>query len=112
MGGFESVNARTVKKVKDGGYGTVLYGDGRAINGAFCDRFRIRFKTNEMGDENNPRNRDGFFVGFVHSEAAAVDMNNALGCEANKEHSVGIEICDSHFYRGWDPYNTLPSPLY
>jgi len=53
-------------------YGTVLCGDDKAIDGAICDRARIRFRTNAMGSR-------GFFVGFVHSKADAIDLNAALG---------------------------------
>ena len=44
---IQSVNARTVKKIKEG-LGIVLCGDGKAIDGALCDRFRIRFRTNAV----------------------------------------------------------------
>merc|ERR1711971_538245 len=72
--------SRAVFRADDGTY-TVLCGDGKAIDGAFCTRFRMRFRTNVM---------EAFDVGFVHSEADAMDLDEELGLGANSEHSVGI----------------------
>lgn len=105
---LQSVNARTVKN--EYGSGTVLCGDGKAINGALCDRFRILFRTNAM--------KNGFYVGFVHSEAAAMDLDEILGFGPDSEHSVGINVWENLFGNNFSLYDKenkygkdLPSQL-
>jgi len=84
---LQSVNARTVKVINDAEYfSTVLCGEGKTIDGALCDRFRIRFRTNVMNTE--------FLVGFVYSEADAMGL---YGMGLYSDHSVGILISDNSF---------------
>jgi len=85
---LQSVNARLIKGIE--GFGTVLCGDGKAINDALCERFSVRFRTNVV--------RRAFTVGFVHSEADAMNLDDALGEEANSECSVGINVYHNTFY--------------
>merc|ERR1712157_445960 len=88
---LQNVFARTVKRI-DGGtdQATVLWGDGKAIDGTLCDCFRMRFRTNVLEND--------FYFGFVFSEADAMDWNEQLGYRANKEHSVGIIVNSWGFF--------------
>ena len=79
---FGCVHSRLVRKVKKAQCVTVLCGDGKAISGTLCDRFRLRFRTNSM--------KSTFYAGFVHSEPGAICLTQILGRDANKDHSVGI----------------------
>merc|ERR1712154_93243 len=63
------VNAHTVAMpnpfdISRGTLCTVLCGDGNTIDGALCDRFRIRFRTKKIYGCIN--------VGFVHSKPDAM----------------------------------------
>merc|ERR1712032_224507 len=80
---------RTIKN----GCGTALCGDGKAIDSALCDRFRIRFRADVRR-----REFGSFFVGFVHSDADAIHLDGALGLSANIEHSVGILVKGCGFW--------------
>merc|ERR1712129_200497 len=103
---LETVNARTVKVIKNYEYAdSVLCGDGKAIDGAICDRFRIRFRTNSVSYQ--------FYVGFVHSEAHKMNLNWVLGRGANRKHSMGIFVCDNTFelYDKENACKELPSAL-
>merc|ERR1712096_12720 len=90
---LRSVNPRTIRKIKDDGYGsTVLCGDGQAISATLCHRFCIRFTLNHV--------TNGFRVGFMRGGTDKVRLDE---CEC--ENAVGIEVSESSFYL-FDKENT------
>ena len=84
---LQSVNVRTVKAVN--GFGSVLCGDGKAFDGALCDRFRIRFRTNVIGPT--------FMIGFAYHKKYKMNLRHGLGRGPNRDLSVGILVFNNGF---------------
>lgn len=108
---LQSEHQRIVKKKGSEFYSTtVLCGAGEALSGALCDRFRIRFRTNNV--------RTSFGVGFVFGDTDTVSLDavKSLGDETNRKHSVWIcVVCDCFLlydqegHRGRECPSSLPS---
>lgn len=91
---LQSVNARTVRHIMDEEpqSASVLCGDGETINGALCDRFRIRFRTRFQRTRGNV-----FLIGFVHGEADNVVLERTLGQSATRT-AILLHANTFHFY--------------
>ena len=75
-----------------GGYGTVLLGDPKALNISQIPKYEVVLKINEKAY------RHGFYVGYVFAPIEEFHFNCCVGYTDNGSNSVGIEIRSNKFY--------------
>ena len=91
------VNDTTVRKLRNTGWSTCLFGS--FISRDECNGFDIHIRWNTLC---NAHDHDGFFMGYIVNDIDEMikDWNMCLGCISNKD-SVGIWVgstCRSFYY--------------